>query len=82
VLVLRHLVGLTPGEIANRMGRSESSIRGLHHRGRQVLKRELVELGALRPPERPKSSRPDQASPRRCDRAAWAFSARSGCPRL
>jgi RNA polymerase sigma-70 factor (ECF subfamily) len=44
VVVLRHLVGLTPGEIATRMGRSESSIHGLHHRGRQALKRELREI--------------------------------------
>jgi RNA polymerase sigma-70 factor, ECF subfamily len=43
VVVLRHFVGLTPGEIAERMGRSESSIHGLHHRGRQALKRELLE---------------------------------------
>lgn len=44
VVVLRHLVGLTPGEIAERMGRSESSIHGLHHRGRQALKRELIKI--------------------------------------
>jgi RNA polymerase sigma-70 factor, ECF subfamily len=44
VIVLRHLVGLTPGEIATRMGRTESSIHGLHHRGRQALKRELLEI--------------------------------------
>jgi RNA polymerase sigma-70 factor (ECF subfamily) len=41
VVVLRHVVGLTPAEIANRMGRSESSIHGLHHRGRRTLQREL-----------------------------------------
>jgi RNA polymerase sigma-70 factor (ECF subfamily) len=44
VVVLRHLVGLTPGEIAERLGRSESSIHGLHHRGRLALQRKLVEL--------------------------------------
>jgi len=44
VIVLRHLVGLTPGEIANRMGRTESSIHGLHHRARQALKRELLAI--------------------------------------
>jgi RNA polymerase sigma-70 factor, ECF subfamily len=44
VVVLRHLVGLTPGEIAERMGRSESSIHGLHHRGRRALKRALIEV--------------------------------------
>lgn len=41
VVVLRHLVGLTPGEIATRMGRSEAAIHGLHHRARQALRREL-----------------------------------------
>jgi RNA polymerase sigma-70 factor, ECF subfamily len=44
VVVLRHLVGLTPGEIATRMGRSEASIHGLHHRARRALKRELLEV--------------------------------------
>jgi RNA polymerase sigma-70 factor, ECF subfamily len=44
VVVLRHLVGLSPGEIAERMGRSESSVRGLHHRGRQAMRRELIDV--------------------------------------
>jgi RNA polymerase sigma-70 factor, ECF subfamily len=46
VVVLRHVVGLTPGEIADRMGRSESSIHGLHHRGRRAMQRELEQLDA------------------------------------
>jgi RNA polymerase sigma-70 factor, ECF subfamily len=46
VVILRHVVGLTPGEIADRMGRSEGSIHGLHHRGRRALQRELVRLEA------------------------------------
>ena len=44
VVVLRHLVGLTPGEIADHMGRTEGSIHGLHHRGRRALQRELTRL--------------------------------------
>jgi RNA polymerase sigma-70 factor (ECF subfamily) len=44
VVVLRHLVGLTPGEIAERLGRSENSIHGLHHRGRRMLQSHLREL--------------------------------------
>jgi len=44
VVVLRHVVGLTPGEIADRLGRTESSIHGLHHRGRRALQRELRAL--------------------------------------
>ena len=43
VIVLRHLVGFTPGEIATRMDRTEASIHGLHHRARKALKRELIE---------------------------------------
>lgn len=44
VVILRHVIGLTPGEIADRMGRTESSIHGLHHRGRAALRRELGRL--------------------------------------
>jgi RNA polymerase sigma-70 factor (ECF subfamily) len=44
VVILRHVVGLTPGEIADRMGRTEGSIHGLHHRGRRALQRELTRL--------------------------------------
>jgi RNA polymerase sigma-70 factor (ECF subfamily) len=43
VLVLRHLVGLSPGEIAGRLDKSEPSIHGLHHRGRGALRSTLVE---------------------------------------
>ncbi len=46
VVLLRHLVGLTPGEIADHMGRTESSIHGLHHRGRRALRHELERLGS------------------------------------
>jgi RNA polymerase sigma-70 factor (ECF subfamily) len=41
VVILRHVVGLAPGEIADRMGRTEGSVHGLHHRGRRALQREL-----------------------------------------
>jgi RNA polymerase sigma-70 factor (ECF subfamily) len=46
VLVLRHLVGLTPTEIADRLGKTEGSVHGLHHRGRGALKLALAELDA------------------------------------
>jgi RNA polymerase sigma-70 factor (ECF subfamily) len=46
VLVMRHVLGLSPGEIAERLGKSEGSIHGLHHRGRGSLKAVLVELEA------------------------------------
>ena len=44
VLVLRHVAGLTPSEIAQRMLKTESAIHGLHHRGRAALKTALREL--------------------------------------
>jgi RNA polymerase sigma-70 factor, ECF subfamily len=46
VLVLRHLAGLSPVEIARHTGRSEGSIHGLHHRGRRALRAELTSRGA------------------------------------
>jgi RNA polymerase sigma-70 factor (ECF subfamily) len=46
VVVLRHLVGLTPGEIATRLGKSEGAVHGLHHRGRRAIRAQLAELGA------------------------------------
>jgi RNA polymerase sigma-70 factor (ECF subfamily) len=44
VVVMRHLVGLTPGEIAGKLGRSEPSVHGLHHRGRGALRAVLTEM--------------------------------------
>ena len=41
---MRHLVGLTPGEIAGQLGRTEPSIHGLHHRGRGALRTALSEM--------------------------------------
>ena len=46
VMIMRHVVGLSPPEIAARMGRSESSIHGLQHRGRRALQQELSRLGS------------------------------------
>lgn len=46
VLVLRHFAGFSPPEIAERTGRSEGSIHGLHHRGRRALKADLETRGA------------------------------------
>ena len=46
VLVLRFVGGLTPGEIAVRMGRTENAVHALQHRGRRRLRTELERLGA------------------------------------
>lgn len=42
VVVLRHVAGWSPREIAAHLGKSEDAVHGLHHRGRRALK---VELG-------------------------------------
>jgi len=45
VLVLRHVAGLSPREIAACTGRTEASIHGLHHRGRRTLQADLLSRG-------------------------------------
>lgn len=47
VTVLRHVAGLGPGEIAERIGRSVAAVDGLHNRGRKVLQRELAAREAI-----------------------------------
>ena len=53
VIVLRFICGLSPAEIATRIGRSEDAVHGLQHRGRRSLRAELTRLqsapAALRP---------------------------------
>jgi RNA polymerase sigma-70 factor (ECF subfamily) len=46
VLVMRHVLGMSPRDIADRLGKTEGSIHGLHHRGRATLKAALVALDA------------------------------------
>jgi RNA polymerase sigma-70 factor, ECF subfamily len=46
VMILRHIAGLAPGEIAVVLAKTESSVHGLHHRGRGAVKDALRELGA------------------------------------
>jgi RNA polymerase sigma-70 factor, ECF subfamily len=46
VLILRHIAGLSPIEIAATLGKSESAVFGLHHRGRRTLQAFLTELSA------------------------------------
>ena len=46
VLILRHIAGLSPCEIADLLNKTEGSIHGLHHRGRATLQAALRELGA------------------------------------
>ncbi len=47
VLVLRHVVGLSPGEIAGALKKTESSVHGLHHRGRRALQGALESRDAV-----------------------------------
>jgi RNA polymerase sigma-70 factor, ECF subfamily len=53
VVLLRHMCGLAPSEIAEQLGRSESSIHGLHHRARGALRRALTDLEATPATARP-----------------------------
>jgi RNA polymerase sigma-70 factor (ECF subfamily) len=46
VLLLTHLVGLSPPEIADLLGRSVRAVHGLHYRGRAAAQSALSELGA------------------------------------
>jgi RNA polymerase sigma-70 factor (ECF subfamily) len=41
VVVMRHIFGLSPGEIAVEMGKSEGAVHTLHHRARRALQGEL-----------------------------------------
>jgi RNA polymerase sigma-70 factor (ECF subfamily) len=47
VLVLRFVIGLTPREVAERIGRSEDAVHGLQHRGRRSLRREMERIEEL-----------------------------------
>jgi len=47
VLVLRHVMGLSPVEIAGTLERTESSVHGLHHRGRRALQGALESREAV-----------------------------------
>lgn len=46
VLLLRHIAGFSPREIARMLEKTEGSVHGLHHRGRGSVKTALRELGA------------------------------------
>ncbi|MDX6725499.1 MAG: hypothetical protein QOK49_304 [Baekduia sp.] len=46
VLFLMHVVGLSPREIADRLGRSVRSVHGLHYRGRAAARTALNDLGS------------------------------------
>jgi RNA polymerase sigma-70 factor, ECF subfamily len=46
VLLLRHLVGLLPSEIAELLGKSVGAVHALHHRARVTARMALVDLDA------------------------------------
>ena len=46
VMLLQDVVGLAPGEIAERLGKTTGSVHALHHRGRRVMRRELTQRQA------------------------------------
>jgi RNA polymerase sigma-70 factor (ECF subfamily) len=47
VVVMRHVLGLSPVEIAEQLGRTNSSVYGLHHRGRRAMCAELERLDSM-----------------------------------
>ena len=47
VVVLRHVAGWSPAEIASRLGKTENSVHALHHRGRRALKASLTSRDAV-----------------------------------
>jgi RNA polymerase sigma-70 factor (ECF subfamily) len=48
IVLMRHLVGLSPDEIAQRTGRTTAAVHGLHFRARRQLQCRLAALG-MRP---------------------------------
>jgi RNA polymerase sigma-70 factor (ECF subfamily) len=46
VVTMRLIIGLSPGEIADRIGRTEDAVHALQHRGRRRLREELELRGA------------------------------------
>jgi RNA polymerase sigma-70 factor, ECF subfamily len=46
VVMLRFVVGLSPAEIADRLGRTEDAVHALQHRGRRRLREQLALLGS------------------------------------
>jgi RNA polymerase sigma-70 factor (ECF subfamily) len=53
VLILRHVAGLTPGEIADVLGKTESTVHGLHHRARRAVKEACASSERRRLPRSP-----------------------------
>jgi len=72
VVLWRHLGGLSPVEIAERLGRSEGAVHALHHRGRRAIRAELEAMGAAPSTmaRRPKAAARTRGGPRPLARAS------------
>jgi RNA polymerase sigma-70 factor, ECF subfamily len=46
VLLLREVVGLTPREVATRLGKTEAAVNTCHHRARRAAVRSLIAMGS------------------------------------
>ena len=47
VLLLREVVGLTPREVAKRLGKTEAAVNTCHHRARRAAVRSLIAMGSI-----------------------------------
>jgi RNA polymerase sigma-70 factor (ECF subfamily) len=61
VIVMRFVLGLSPAEVAARIGRSEDAVHGLQHRGRRSLRAALERLDAAPVTLTPRTPIPERA---------------------
>jgi RNA polymerase sigma-70 factor (ECF subfamily) len=61
VIVMRFVLGLSPAEVAARIGRSEDAVHGLQHRGRRSLRAALERLDAAPVTLTPRTAIPERA---------------------
>jgi RNA polymerase sigma-70 factor (ECF subfamily) len=57
VLLLREVVGLTPREVAMRLGKSQAAVNTCHHRARLAAVRSLISLGSTPTTRSPAATR-------------------------
>lgn len=63
VLLLREVVGLTPREVAKRLGKSQAAVNTCHHRARRAAVRSLTAMGSVPAARRTATERASAMSP-------------------